>query len=130
MKAERKDRKGEIARIMRAGYGAELKRNDDGTYFARIIEFPGCMTEGDTRDKALDNLDDAMRGWIDAKLQDGEPVPPPIDDARFSGKFLVRVPRSVHRELSLRADREGVSLNQFVLSALASAVGGRPRQVR
>lgn len=127
MKTEATNRKCEIERIASAGYSAELKRNDDGTYFARIVEFPGCMTEGDDRDKALDNLDDAMKGWIEAKLQDGEPIPPPLDDAQFSGKFLVRVPRTIHRELSQRAEREGVSLNQYVLSALAKALGERIR---
>src|SRR5579864_2355762 len=92
----------EIDRIMGAEYSAEIKRNDDGTWYARVVEFPGCMTEGDTRDAALDNLDDAMRGWIEAHLQDGEPIPPPLNDAQFSGKFLVRVPRSIHRELAQR----------------------------
>lgn len=113
----------EIRRIMGAGYNAELRRNSDGTYFARIVEFPGCMTEGDTREEALENLDDAMRSWIAVGLEDGDPIPPPINDGLFSGKFVVRVPRSVHRDLSVRAEREGVSLNQFVVSALARSVG-------
>jgi predicted RNase H-like HicB family nuclease len=117
----------EVQKIMGAAYSRELRINEDGSWFARVVEFPGCMTEGDTRNEALKNLDDAMVGWIEAHLKDGDPIPPPIDDPQFSGKFLVRVPRSVHRELSQRAEREGVSLNQLVLSALARLVG-RPRQ--
>lgn len=118
-----KDRASEVARLMKAGYSTEIRQNDDGTYFARIVEFPGCMTEGDTRAKALANLDEAMRGWIEVKLDDGEPIPPPIDDDQFSGKFVVRIPKSVHRDLSRRADLEGVSLNQMVSTALARCVG-------
>lgn len=113
----------EVKRIMNAGYSEELKRNSDGTYFARIVEFPGCMTEGDTEAEALENLKDAMRGWVEVQLEDGDPIPPPISDDQFSGKFVVRVPRSVHRDLSQRAEREGVSLNQYVLTALAKAIG-------
>jgi antitoxin HicB len=116
-------RKAEVERIMNAGYSEELKRNSDGSYFARIVEFPGCMTEGDTKAEALANLKDAMRGWIEIQLEDGDPIPPPLDDVQFSGKFVVRVPRSVHREISRRADLEGVSLNQYVLMALARAIG-------
>ncbi|HYK52520.1 MAG TPA: type II toxin-antitoxin system HicB family antitoxin [Candidatus Eremiobacteraceae bacterium] len=108
---------------MNAGYSEELKRNSDGTYFARIVEFPGCMTEGDTKAEALANLKDAMRGWIEIGLEDGDPIPPPLGDPQFSGKFVVRVPRPVHRELSRRAELEGVSLNQFVLAALAKEIG-------
>lgn len=113
----------EVKRIMNAGYSEELKRNSDGTYFARIVEFPGCMTEGDTEAEALENLKDAMRGWVEVQLEDGDPIPPPLSDDQFSGKFVVRVPRSVHRDLSQRAEREGVSLNQYVLTALAKAIG-------
>jgi antitoxin HicB len=121
--AEATNIEGEIDRIMAAGYNTEVRRNSDGTYFARIVEFPGCMTEGDTREEALAELDDAMRGWLEVKLEDGDPIPLPITDARFSGKFLVRVPKSVHRELSQRAEHEGVSLNQYVVSALSRCVG-------
>ena len=120
---EATNKAGEVARIMDAGYSTEVKRNEDGTYFARIVEFPGCMTEGNTRDEALANLDDAMRGWIEVKLEDNEPIPPPSTDDQYSGRFVVRMPKSVHRELSQRADREGISLNTMVVSALSRCVG-------
>lgn len=104
-------------------YTRELVRNDDGTWFARVVEFAGCMTEGDTPQEALANLDDAMASWIHAHLTDGHAIPPPLSSDRYSGKFLMRVPKTLHRELARRADLEGVSLNQFVLSALARAIG-------
>ena len=113
----------EVEKALKAAYSAELKRNSDGSYFARIVELPGCMTEGGTREEALTNLDDAMRGWIALALEDGNPIPPPMSDALFSGKFLVRMPHSLHRELARRADIEQVSLNQFVVVALARWLG-------
>ena len=45
--------------------------------------------------------------------------------ARHSGKLLVRMPATLHDELARAAEVEGVSLNQWITSALASAVGWR-----
>jgi len=104
-------------------YTRELIRNEDGTWFARVMELKGCMTEGNTKEEALKNLDDAMKGWIDVAIEDGESIPEPLESRSFSGKFVVRVPRSLHRNLAKRAEVEGVSLNQVVVTALAREVG-------
>lgn len=42
---------------------------------------------------------------------------------KYSGKFTVRLPKSLHQELVQRAEREGVSLNLFVTNALSRTVG-------
>ena len=49
-----------------------------------------------------------------------QPLPPEED---YSGKFVVRVPRSLHRDLVETAEQEGVSLNQYINVVLARAVG-------
>ncbi len=67
-------------------------------------------------------LDDAMRTWIETALADGDPIPEPRSLTDYSGKFVARVPRSLHRELVQAAGREGVSLNSFVNMALSKAV--------
>ena len=43
----------------------------------------------------------------------------------YSGRLLLRMPRSLHEELARASDRDGVSLNQFITGALAAAVGWR-----
>lgn len=106
-------------------YTIELRQNADGSFFAQIPDLPGCMTEGATALEALDHLDDARRAWIVSAIDDGMPVPPPRDDDDFSGKFVVRVPRSMHRDLVGVARREGVSLNTLVVAALGSYLGTR-----
>lgn len=111
--------KEEVKRILALPYARELVRNEDGTWHARVVEFPGCMTEGDTPESALTNLDDAMAGWIEIHLEDGDPIPSPIAIDDFSGKFMVRIPKSLHRDLARRADADGVSLNQYVGISLA-----------
>jgi len=115
--------KEEVERYIGLPYMRELIKNEDGSWFARIAEFTGCMTEGVTVDEAMNNLDDAMAAWIEVKIEDGEAIPPPLNSGQYSGKFLMRVPKTLHRELVRRADLEGVSLNQYALTALAQAVG-------
>ena len=113
----------EIDRYMAMPYARELIPYEDGRYFARIVEFRGCMTEGDNRQHALEMLDEAMSLWLEVGIEDGLPIPEPVTLADFSGRFLTRVPPTLHRDLARRAEREGVSLNLFVATALARALG-------
>jgi len=112
----------EVKKIAALPYHREVVPNGDGTWFARVLEFPGCMTEGDSQALALEMLEDATALWIRAHLEDRVPIPEPFGDDAFSGKFVVRVSRSLHRDLTRRSELEGVSLNQFVGGKLAEAV--------
>jgi antitoxin HicB len=95
-------------------------------WVAEVPELPGVISQGETPDDAVERVRDAMTGWISVALEDGKDVPAPFPEpAAFSGRFVVRLPRSLHAELSRVAAREGVSLNQLVVSALAGAVGWR-----
>ncbi|MEO6836197.1 MAG: type II toxin-antitoxin system HicB family antitoxin [Candidatus Tumulicola sp.] len=113
----------EVKEILNRPYTRELVKNEDGTWFARVVEFTGCMTEGDTSEAALESLEDAMAAWIEVHLEDNDPIPMPRTSDQYSGKFLLRVPKTLHRELARRADLEGVSLNQYALSALSRCIG-------
>lgn len=94
--------------------------DESGSYFyARVLEFDGCQTTGETFEEAYENLKEAMEGWIEAKLQGGFEIPLPVGHEDFSGKFLVRIPKSLHYKLSVEAQREGVSLNQYTLYKLS-----------
>jgi len=95
-------------------------------YFATVREFDGCMSHGDTYAEAFENIQDAMKGWIETKLENGFPIPDPIDDIQYSGKFVVRIPKSLHARLALEAEQEGVSLNQYALYKLANEKHQQP----
>ena len=88
-------------------------------YFATVREFDGCMSHGDTYAEAFENIQDAMKGWIETKLENGFPVPEPVDDSQYSGKFVVRIPKTLHARLALEAELEGISLNQYALYRLS-----------
>jgi antitoxin HicB len=104
-------------------YTIELSRTPDEGWFVRVKELPGCMSQGDTAEEALEMIQEAMSLWLETALEDGLTIPKPRPVEDYSGKFVVRLPRSLHRDLAERAAEEGVSLNQFVAAALAQAVG-------
>jgi hypothetical protein len=47
-----------------------------------------------------------------------------MEELDYSGKLVVRLPKSLHRQAALAANREGVSLNQFIVSSIAEQIGG------
>lgn len=95
-------------------------QDESGNYFyARVLELDGCQSTGETFNEAYENIKDAMRGWIETKLENGFEVPLPIGYEDFSGKFVVRIPKSLHYKLTIEAEQEGVSLNQYALYKLS-----------
>jgi predicted RNase H-like HicB family nuclease len=95
---------------------------DGDVVSARVVELDGCFSEGPTMEIALANLQDALELWLEAAMESGSPIPEPraeFESSEYSGRFTVRVARSLHRELSEAARLEGLSLNQFVSGLLA-----------
>jgi predicted RNase H-like HicB family nuclease len=105
-------------------YGRLLVPEDEGGYHAEIIEFPGCFAEGETAAEAAANLEDAASSWLAAAIAKGQTIPEPMEELEYSGKLVVRLPKSLHRHAAFAANREGVSLNQFIVSSIAEQVGG------
>ncbi len=96
---------------------------DEGGYTAAIPDLPGCITCGESLEEVLELIEDAKAGWLELALEDGDPIPePPLPEREYSGRFTVRLPRRLHRQLAERAKNDGVSLNQFVNVTLAQAV--------
>lgn len=95
--------------------------DESGSYYhSSVLEFEGCQSTGGTFDEALNNLEEAMAGWIETKLENGFSIPDPIEEDKFSGKYVVRLPKSLHKRLTIEAEKEGVSLNQYTLYKLSS----------
>jgi hypothetical protein len=77
------------------------------------------MSDGATYQEAFENIREAMAGWIETKLANGFPVPLPVSEDKYSGKFVVRLPKTLHARLAIEAEKEGVSLNQYALYKLS-----------
>ena len=104
-------------------YTITLKRGTgDGEeyWIARVLELPHCMTHGATPQEALKDIEDAKCEWLKSNLEAGLPVPEPT---KFTGQYHLRMPPSLHEALARKSESEDVSLNQFMITALARAVG-------
>ena len=97
-----------------------IKDESGQYYFVSVDELDGCWADGETQEKALENLKEAMELWIETKLENGWEVPIPKTDNEYSGKFIVRIPKTLHRKLSEKAEEEGISLNQYALYKLSN----------
>lgn len=102
-----------------------IPQTDDGetAYFARVVELPGCMTEADTFEEVQAMITDAMEGWLEVALEVGKSIPEPKAAEQYSGKFVVRLPKSLHRDVTRAAQRDAVSLNQYIVTVLARDAG-------
>jgi antitoxin HicB len=100
--------------------------NGDGPgWIATVEELPGCEARGSTPESAAAGMADAVERWVRAARADGREVPPPGAAAAHSGRLLVRMPRSLHAELVRASDREGTSLNAYIVAALSASVAWR-----
>jgi antitoxin HicB len=92
-------------------------------WMARVLELPHCMTHGETPEEAAVDIEDAKKEWLQSNLESGLPIPEPV---KSTGQYHLRMPPSLHDALVLRSESEDVSLNQYMVTALARAVGMEP----
>lgn len=86
---------------------------DDQEYVGLCAEFPSLSWLGKTPESALKGIREVVEDVIEDMKQTGEEIPQPISCKRYSGKFMVRVPPEVHRDLATQAAESGVSLNRI-----------------
>jgi antitoxin HicB len=98
-----------------------LSDEEGGGWLIRFPDLPDCMSDGETPEDAMVNGRDALVAWIKAMQQAGRPIPSPGEAP--SGKFIARIPRSMHARLAARARQEGVSMNALVSAFLAEGLG-------
>ncbi|MBM3610017.1 MAG: type II toxin-antitoxin system HicB family antitoxin [Alphaproteobacteria bacterium] len=100
----------------------KLSDQEGGGYLAEAIELNGCIADGSTPEEAVHNLEDSINSWIRTMTELGRPVPQPCKDS-FSGKWVVRTPKTLHKKLTELSKIEGVSLNTLIVSLLSEGIG-------
>ena len=115
-----------LAYYMNLIYKSEVTPEEDGSGFN--VEIPllkGCMAFGETVEDAYQSLTEVKQAWFEIALERGWEIPVPLtaEVKTYSGKFNVRLPRYLHRDLANFAEREGTSLNQLVVALLAKGTG-------
>ena len=95
---------------------------EDECYVVNVPELSGCMTHGNSIDEAVTMAHAAIRAYLQSLKARGLPIPKPLSERSFSGKIPLRIDPNLHRNLTVRAELEGVSLNKFIESKLKKAV--------
>lgn len=113
----------DLAYYMALPYTIQIRPIQDESggscYYTTVAELDGCHSHGETVEEAFAMISDAMEGYFEVMLENGYDIPEPAAHDAYSGRFNVRLPKTLHRQLAEQAEREGVSLNQYVLYKLS-----------
>jgi predicted HicB family RNase H-like nuclease len=101
----------------------QRRETEDGMLFeGTVTEFPDVAVYSESAEEAYQEVLDVIEGLRELFDKHGREMPLPMSPkADYSGRFIVRVPKSLHRNLAETAELEGVSLNQYVVSVLSAA---------
>jgi predicted HicB family RNase H-like nuclease len=113
----------QVRELLALPYSRVLIPAADGSYAAEVLEFPGCSVQAPTPSEAYARLERAAQRWLSDWLGKGRVAPPPLMNNKSSGRFALRLPRSLYVRASRAAARESVSLNQYIANAVAERVG-------
>jgi len=96
----------------------KISKEDGGGYLASIPQLGAraFCADGETMDEALANLEKVKKNLFEDYLKEGIPIPEPEAESEsiFSGKFVVRIPMELHRQLVERAYKQNISLNLYI----------------
>ncbi len=107
-----------------------LSSEEGGGFLISFPDFAECISDGETVEEAMENGRDALKATVAALKAKKFAVPAPNSGGVASGKFVARVPKTVHAQLAIRARAEGVSLNALVLTFIAQGLGGPGAKAR
>jgi antitoxin HicB len=122
------ERRDQIIEILRKPYRRVVVPDGPDAFLARISEFAGCMALEPTASGALARLEEVAIGWVESALERGVDIPEPDEELSYSGKLMLRLPKSLHQKAAEAAVRDDVSLNQFIVAALAEHLGAKKAQ--
>jgi predicted RNase H-like HicB family nuclease len=106
-------------------YPVTLVHDEPDEWVATIDALPGCNARGSSPDEALERVATAVAEWVENAEREGKEVPEPKSAQSHSGRLLLRMPQTLHAELARAAERERISLNQFITDALSGSLGWR-----
>jgi len=103
-----------------------LTEDEGGGILIEFPDLPGCASDGETVEEAIENGAEAVESWIECAKSRGNPIPGPYsysDATNYSGTLSSRVPKTIHMMLAQKAKAENVSINKLVLSYIAQGLG-------
>lgn len=105
---------------MKLNYKIQIVEDkEEGGYVFSCPELDGCITCAKTIEDGIKMIEDAKKSYFAACIEDGITIPEPMDIDEYSGQFKLRIPKSLHKELSERSREEGISMNQYCVYLLS-----------
>ena len=92
---------------------------EDGEYIGLCVEFPSLSWLAATPEESLTGIRAVVADVVTDLQTNGEPIPEPLATKTYSGRFMVRIPSSLHRQLALEAAEAGISLNRLASARLS-----------
>lgn len=108
-------------------YPFRVDADPDGGWVIHFPDLPGCLSQADSPDEIGPMAEEARQLWIETEYGAGRDIPLPSYPEEFSGKFNLRLPKSLHRQLAEAAERESVSLNQYAVMLLSRGLTSAAR---
>ncbi|MGH7412251.1 MAG: toxin-antitoxin system HicB family antitoxin [Candidatus Methylomirabilis sp.] len=96
---------------------------EDEGYIAVVPELRGCSAWGKTESAAIRAVKEAAAAWLAAAKANKFEIPTPLDEKQVTGKFALRMPPELHKQLVFEAKVQGRSLNQYIVYKLSKAKG-------
>lgn len=100
-----------------------LTEEEGSGWMVEFSDFAGIIGTGETIDQAIADAIEAKNGWIEALSENGKEIPEPNSSSKYSGKFALRMPKSLHHWVDVSAQKEGISTNQYINHILSMAKG-------
>ncbi len=92
---------------------------EDEEYLGLCAEFPSLSWLAATPEEALAGIRSTVADVVADLRQNHEIIPEPVATKQYSGRFMVRIPPTIHRQLALEAAESGVSLNRLASAKLS-----------
>lgn len=126
-----KDIKAKVDYYMKLPYTMTVQYQDEqgGYYVAGYQELPDLTMTGATPEEAIKELLLEAPEWFKLNIKSGYKIPLPSHHPKYSGRINFRMPKYLHETVAVIAEREGVSLNQYLLTAVAKAAGADEKKV-
>ncbi|MGD0855247.1 MAG: toxin-antitoxin system HicB family antitoxin [Dehalococcoidia bacterium] len=93
--------------------------NEDREYVGLCAEFPSLSWLDKTQEEALQGIRKLVAEAVSDMKSNNENIPQPLALKRYSGKFMVRIPPNIHRDIAIQAAEARVSINRVVSAKLA-----------
>ena len=109
----------DLAYYLSLDYPVTVSYDPDHAYYANVELLGVCSAVGATAAEAYENVQVSKKLWFEGALEEGLPIPEPEPEKEYSGRLVLRLPKSLHAKLARRAEDDGTSLNQYLVMLLA-----------